>query len=112
MNRCIIATKHQTCKEKQCYEHTHSKHFPVRSDYDSCVSICCGCVCFPQRNSVVDYIAQRFPVFGDAYFLTGMLSGSCRPDSAFDNRTEPETAHIFCIDRAMEIIHLQSRAVQ
>jgi hypothetical protein len=69
-------------------------------------------MCFPQRNSVIDYIAQRFPVFGDAYFLTGMLSGSYRPDSAFDNRTEAKTAHVFSIDRAMEIMHLQSRAVQ
>ena len=112
INRCIIVTEHQTCKEKQCYEHTHSKHAHVSSDYDSCVSICCSCVCFPQRNAVVDYIAPRVSVFDAAYFLTDMLSGSYRPGSPFDNRTEAEPAHIFCIDRAMKIMHLKSRAVR
>ena len=112
MNKCIIVTGHQTCKEKQCYGNTDPKHFPVRSGYDSCVSICCGCVCFPQRNSVVGYIAPRVSVFDAAYFLTDMLSGSYRPRSAFDNRTEAEPAHIFCIDKALEVMHLQARAVR
>ena len=32
--------------------------------------------------------------------------------AVIDNRTEAEPAHIFCIDRALEIMHLQSRAVR